>query len=39
MKLCSAGVRRFAIDLQACGSEDALRSTDFLRGIARDQAA
>ncbi|MFW6335791.1 MAG: hypothetical protein ACOC3G_01500, partial [Phycisphaeraceae bacterium] len=39
MKLCSSGVRRFGIDLEACGSEDALRGADFLRGIARDRAA
>jgi hypothetical protein len=39
MKLHSSGVRRFGIDLVACGSEDALQGADFLRGIARDQAA
>lgn len=39
MKLYSRGVRRFGIDLAACGSEEALQDADFLRGIARDQAA
>lgn len=39
MKLHAAGVRRFAIDLEQCGGQDALQSADFLRGIARDRAA